>query len=187
MKTLEEIYQIVEESSHETAFNFGEVDGLFRQLLTLRSKALIVEVGVQFGRSTTVLAEYQKERPFTKVIVIDNWVETPEAEKHFLSQIKKHNWNLEVLSMDSAEASKLIGDRKIDLLHIDGDHRYEGVLADCENFIPKVRKEGIVCFDDYGHPNLDGVKKAIGDYIEKTDSLLYKETFGNKLGVFIKR
>lgn len=69
----------------------------------------------------------------------------------------------------------------------DGDHRYEGVLADCENFIPKVRKEGIVCFDDYGHPNLDGVKKAIGDYIEKTDSLLYKETFGNKLGVFIKR
>ncbi len=186
MKTLDQIYEIVEESSHETAFNKEEVRGLYAYLLALPHQAFVVEIGIQFGRSTSVICEFQKDRPLVNVVAVDNWSEGIEAREHFFKQKEKHNWDLTVLSMDSVKAVEHIGERKIDLLHIDGDHSFDGVMTDCKTWIPKVRKGGIVCFDDYGHPTLPSVKKAVQQYIEDTKSLMHLETYGDKLGVFKK-
>ncbi len=43
---------------------------------------------------------------------------------------------------------KLLGNKKIDLLLIDGDHRYSAVKQDFESFSPLVRKGGFVAFHD---------------------------------------
>jgi len=59
----------------------------------------------------------------------------------------------------------------IDLLFIDGDHRYEGVRKDFEMYSPLVRKGGIVAFHDIcpGPPDaVGGVpsfwKETMGKY-----------------------
>jgi predicted O-methyltransferase YrrM len=47
-----------------------------------------------------------------------------------------------------ARLRKVLGDRPIDLLFIDGDHRYEGVKADFEMYSPLVRPGGSIAFHD---------------------------------------
>jgi predicted O-methyltransferase YrrM len=42
----------------------------------------------------------------------------------------------------------LLGDKKLDLLFIDGDHSYEGVKQDYEMYSKLVKKGGIIAFHD---------------------------------------
>lgn len=56
--------------------------------------------------------------------------------------------------------------RAVDVLFIDGDHTYEGVLADFEMYMPLVRPGGLVCFHDIcHHPNMPqvGVDRLWGE------------------------
>jgi predicted O-methyltransferase YrrM len=47
--------------------------------------------------------------------------------------------------------------RSVDLLFLDGDHRYGGVLQDFESYAPLVRDGGlVVCHDILRHPNACG-------------------------------
>lgn len=50
--------------------------------------------------------------------------------------------------MTSEEASKLYEDGSIDFLMIDGDHSYEGVVKDLQNYLPKMRPGGLIAGDD---------------------------------------
>ena len=185
MKTFDEIYTIVEESSHETAFNREECEELFNLLLGLPTEAVVVEIGVEFGRSTSVIAEVAKEKKF-RFTAIDNWCQKngQEAEAHIRGQIKKHDWKFDLVNSNSFDLAEDFDD-KIDLLHIDGDHTYEGVRDDILAWVPKVRVGGYICFDDYGHDSLPGVFAACQEYLDK-----YRKTFkflgrhGNKLGVY---
>jgi predicted O-methyltransferase YrrM len=186
MKSIEEIYQIVEESSHETAYNREECEALYDCLLKLPDGARVVEVGVQFGRSATVIAEVSKVRGF-EFTAVDNWLEeySTRAKPHFEGQIEKHGWNVKKLWMDSNMASKIY-DGKIDLIHIDGDHEYEGVLSDIKHWLPKVNKGGYACFDDFGHDSLPGIWKACNEYFTEHKNWEFVGRFGNKLGVYKK-
>lgn len=55
-------------------------------------------------------------------------------------------------------------DKTFDLVYIDGDHTYEGVMKDLAAWYPKVKKGGIICGDDIGWP---GVKKAVDEFFIK--------------------
>lgn len=46
------------------------------------------------------------------------------------------------------EVARLLGDTKLDLLFVDGDHSYEGVKRDFEMYAPLVRSGGSVAFHD---------------------------------------
>lgn len=50
--------------------------------------------------------------------------------------------------------------KPIDLLFIDADHSYEGVLADIHAWAPFVRENGVICGHDYSHL-FPGVKQAV--------------------------
>jgi len=50
----------------------------------------------------------------------------------------------------SADAALEFEDDYFDWIYIDGDHSYEGVLADLRAFTPKVKRGGLVTGDDYG-------------------------------------
>ena len=51
---------------------------------------------------------------------------------------------------------------KYDLIIIDGDHSYEGVKADCENYLPYLADGGFVLFHDSCLPDW-GVKKVVDE------------------------
>jgi len=54
------------------------------------------------------------------------------------------------------KVQKLLGDKKIDFLFIDGDHSYEGVKQDFLFYAKYVRKGGIIAFHDIMKDNLPG-------------------------------
>jgi cephalosporin hydroxylase len=62
--------------------------------------------------------------------------------------------NLKLVEGDShagltkARVKKILGDRQIDFLFIDGDHSYEGCKKDYEMYSPLVRPGGLVGFHD---------------------------------------
>ena len=85
-----------------------------------------------------------------------------------------------LMRMDSTRASKLIAPESLDLVFIDAQHCYEGVKKDIENWLPKVKKGGIISGHDY-NPNqlfLEGgngvgraVKEKFGEVNLEHDSL----------------
>ncbi len=184
MKPFKEIYQIVEESSHEAAFNEAECEAMYNVLNRLQIGADVVEIGLQFGRSTTVIAEVAKYKGFN-FTAIDFWVEgeSPEAKAHLLSQKEKHGWNFNLVDADSGPLGKAWKE-PIYFIHIDGNHTYEGVKADCEGWLDKVTVGGYALFDDYGHDSLPGVYKAVTEYMDVRPGWEFQGRYGNKLGIF---
>jgi len=51
----------------------------------------------------------------------------------------------------------------VDVLFIDGDHSFEGALADWENYKKFLTTGSIVIFHDFGWA--EGVKRVINDYV----------------------
>ncbi|GIV19686.1 MAG: hypothetical protein KatS3mg023_1437 [Armatimonadota bacterium] len=62
---------------------------------------------------------------------------------------------------DSTRAWKNFADGSIDLLFIDGDHSYEGCLADLSHWYPKVKPDGVILGHDY---DWDTVRAAAQDF-----------------------
>jgi len=66
---------------------------------------------------------------------------------------------------------------KIDYLFIDGDHSYQGVINDFNNYLPFLNKNGVIVFDNYNDPCWKEVTIAVDNIIEtnKTINLIAKE------------
>jgi cephalosporin hydroxylase len=58
---------------------------------------------------------------------------------------------------------RVLGERSIDFLFIDGDHSYDGVRSDFELFSPLVRAGGIIAFHDIDDGVSIGVKQFWGE------------------------
>ena len=55
-------------------------------------------------------------------------------------------------------------DASFDIILIDGDHSFEGVRNDIGNYIPKLKKDGLLIFHDYGCGMWTGVKQACDEF-----------------------
>ena len=62
---------------------------------------------------------------------------------------------------DSKKTCEVHRDGSLDYVFVDGDHSYEGALADIRNFLPKLKKGGWMFIQD----GTDGVKQAVEDAI----------------------
>lgn len=188
MKPFEDVYSIVEESSHETAFNRGEAEALYLLLSKYDNKDInCVEIGVEFGRSTTVFAEFHKEQKIS-FTAIDPWIGEYglKAREHVLAQRAKYGWEYKLIEKTSFEASHQWGSNDIELLHIDGDHEYEAVRLDINLWEPLVVQGGYILLDDFAHDGLPGVTQAAKELLFTRKDISYLGTFGQKLGVFKK-
>ena len=78
----------------------------------------------------------------------------------------------------SADAAQAFGDHELDWVYIDGDHRYQGVKADLENFARAVKPGGFIAGDDYGQQGWwgDGVTQAVDEFaaLDRCESLLIR-------------
>lgn len=65
---------------------------------------------------------------------------------------------------------------KFALVHVDADI-YDSVRACCEFFYPRLEKDAIMLFDDYGFPTCPGARKAVDEFfVDKPEIPFYLPT-----------
>ena len=74
--------------------------------------------------------------------------------------------NAKFLREESLEAAKKFNDGELDIVFIDAIHLYEFVKQDIEAWLPKIRKGGILCGDDYTS-TFPGVIRAVNETFQE--------------------
>lgn len=134
-----------------------------------------VEIGCYAGGSACLMLQ----RPNTKVISIDlgfpisqNIVETNVKKLNIYSNsftyIKGNSQDLTTLSK-----LKTIAD-SIDILFIDGDHNFNGVIKDFLMYSDLVKTDGYIIFDDYNDSKYSPQVKPAVDSLLKNITSTYE-------------
>ena len=179
MATSQEKKQIAERLIRLQDPNVSPIDGWMDidELEWLYNTAIrmdtIVEIGAWAGRSTAALLRGCPGVVFS----VDPWQNGELGEIGYQEYIynTKTFTNLVIMKMYSHGAAYLIN-TPVDMVFIDGDHKYESVIDDIESWLPKTKK--IICGHDYGLPDSPGVKKAVDEKfndVRWVNSIWYKE------------
>ncbi len=126
-----------------------ELLGLLDQVALLEPRA-ICEIGAASGGTLCALSHAATES--ATVISIDR--DFTAARLKALPQLGRPRQHVTCIAGDSHEAAvysdvaSLLGDDRLDVLFIDGDHTYAGVKADFEIYCGFVRPGGLIGFHD---------------------------------------
>lgn len=144
------------------------------------NKNIAVEIGVYEGVNTLNIAENIAEDgilyaidPFFKgrlgisygkIITLRNL-----KKKNFIHRVKI----LEMLSWKAVEFIK----EEIDFIFIDGDHSYEGIVRDWNDYAGKVKKGGIIALHDTSIPQHDKNVGDLGSYKYFNEKIKFDKRF----------
>lgn len=150
----------------------------------LPKNSICVEIGVAAGEfSANILTQLNPKQ----LILIDPW--TVGYDKN--SNIKHYSWGLStaystnesffnlckiysneiennqiiIKKAFSYEAVTTFPDYFFDFIYIDACHLYDCVKADLNNYLPKLKKDGLMCGHDYLETPSFGVIKAVDEFI----------------------
>lgn len=145
-----------------------------------------VEIGRFKGGSTLLIAAALAEGG--KLLSIDTNVRLSTGERVHEAELQAA---LDKLKLRSRTELVVADSRNYDtrgistgLLFIDGDHRYEGVKADCDHWIGTVRAGGHVLFHD-NYPGQPGVQRFVGEF--ERSGIAVKTGGAGSLAHFIKK
>lgn len=147
----------------------------------------VVEIGCWKGNITRFFAKIAREVG-GKVFAVDHWegvkgesyyeeAQTSDVYKKFIDYLQfgdegTNDYKNDIrrwvcpMVMSSEEATKIFEDGILDLVFIDGDHRYPGIKADLVDWLPKIKKGGIICGHDC-EGKYSQYPKEIQEYIKK--------------------
>jgi predicted O-methyltransferase YrrM len=184
MKTIEELWKKIEKIEL-VQVRPVEMEAVYKHCFEFENP-VIVEVGSAHGASSTILAEAAREL-LGVVVCIDSYPENYYDQEKFgnyarqafkKNVLQKYREEVKFLDMDSEEASQRVKElfeeitQPIDVLFLDGNHSYEKVFKECEDYFPMLKSGGYVAFHDYNNVMFHGVKRAADEYCagwEKTD------------------
>jgi hypothetical protein len=139
-------------------------------IVSICSPATIVEIGVAYGYHALDLL---RRNPHLNYFGVDPYVANYDLKDSFSSDVEKLfgltgqiamdtlyetvNRNLELefpgrstlIRSSSETIVQNFEDASIDMIFIDGDHRYEPVLRDLNLWFPKIRSGGVISGDDW--------------------------------------
>jgi len=137
-----------------------------------------VEIGSYSGEGTVVIAKYFKE-----VLAVDPWLNgydindraSQQCPMKFVFEAFQERTsplgNVLYSSGKSLDALQFFKDGELDLVYIDGDHRYESVLADLKGWRSKLKEGGIMAGHDW---SWESVKKSLLEEIGQKDYTLFQ-------------
>lgn len=135
---------------------------------------IYTEIGTYCGGSACLMVS----RPNTKVISID--IGNPVSPEIAINNVNSYNLSnnfYRYIHGNSKEystinnLSEILVGEKIDILFIDGDHSYNGVLSDFYEYKNFVNSNGFIVFDDYNdfthspevRPAVDTIVSSLSD------------------------
>lgn len=157
---IDRIMATIEELGYKDWLNEWDVRNIYESVSSLESGTYF-EVGVAHGVSLAVASLAANEH--VRVGGVDR-VDQPDRDafiKTFLDKFGKITDNPKFFNDDSQMRARISG--PIDILYIDGDHTYEGILKDIASWTPWVVSGGTIMFDDYN--DVTGVKQAVNETI----------------------
>lgn len=134
----------------------------------LQAEGNVVEIGVDQGRSASVLM-FAAKHTGASITLVDSWKSVLRANRDKVSD-RLHadfpdlKWT--ICHADSVNAASLVNEEiRFSLIHIDGDHWGTGPEDDCVAWLPKLLPGGIVCVHDFRVETMgDAVDKAVDKY-----------------------
>jgi predicted O-methyltransferase YrrM len=129
-----------------------EGDTLYRLARACTGRGVIVEIGSYKGRSTICLARGSQAGRNLPVYAIDP--HRGVAYEEFKRNVAEAGIEGIVTHVrePSQEALPAIGEEPIELLFIDGNHKYPMVLEDFEQFVPRLVDGGFLVMHDTTRP-----------------------------------
>ena len=127
----------------------------------------IVELGSFYGCSSFAFLQAIKDKGLkTEFYSIDTWKGDSFTENDYKENVYSHylsieetlfkNQEVNIIRSTFDEAVDKFPDDSIDLLHIDGSHKYDDVKHDFLTWKKKVKRDGVIFFHDIGDDLLDG-------------------------------
>ncbi len=141
------------------------------------SKFTLLEIGTLYGIGGIALYDSVRFRSENKKLIVidplDGYYESEAQDFVAMAPVTRSvlEANLTIARVpqadtviiqeksESPESLQALADIDIDLLVIDGDHSYEGVKRDFENYFPKLRQGGVVIIDDYDVEEWPDIKR----------------------------
>jgi len=157
----------------------------------------VAEVGVWCGDFSE---EMLSRIPDATVWSVDPWKNLDgnimwRVMRKALVRLGKYGSRSCVIVAPSPQAAQCFADGFFDFVYLDGDHRYEAVVADLQVWYPKVAPGGILAGDDWGewldgkpavnrrqltHKNRDGgirgVMRAVREFAQETGLEIHHTT-----------
>jgi SAM-dependent methyltransferase len=159
LSTFADAVKRIEDLGARRAQDYGEAEKLFDTLPKFDS---YLEIGCRHGWTFSLVAQLIKPKFMVGIDLpgVFPWgddgsekvLKTVQAEA-VLSGIDTHLFFEDSTQQETiASLANLMDGEKFDVLFIDGDHRYDGVKADWENYRQFVKPDGMVIFHDIYPP-----------------------------------
>lgn len=161
MKKFEDYRSMLSHISSTTPLVECEI--IWRIAQELPSNAIIVEIGTGKGRITAMLACLSED---FSIYSVDDYSEacryawTAEEAKSFLTSFR----NVKLIIKKSEDFAKEFSNF-VDMVFVDGSHKYENVCKDIDVWYPKIKIGGIISGHDY---DMAEVSKAVIERLNKT-------------------
>jgi predicted O-methyltransferase YrrM len=118
-----------------------------------------LEIGTHYGHSICNMLQSKYKSKYMGIDIFEKWTDSKitNMEKLANDNVKKfniNNYECKLVKANSQTKSTIDLAKEyfpegIDLLFIDGDHSYNGIINDFNNYFPLVNKGGYIVFDDY--------------------------------------
>lgn len=148
--------------SSNTAFEDPECRAYFDILMTLPENALIVEVGLEYGRSSSMALQVAKDKNL-HYVGIDPFPDD-EVYTKWLDMAHRVGFDDTVVVREISAAARIGSADLISAILIDGDHTYDAAFDDLNHFLPLVANGGYAMLHDYGRDSLPDVYRAARNY-----------------------
>jgi hypothetical protein len=136
-----------------------------------------LEIGTLYGANLITVAQSYGLHPESKLHCVDPWEDYEEYDEYKGEQpsiYEQFNKNIEIfgikekLEIKRGYSHKVVPefeDEYFDLIYIDGNHEPEYVLEDAVLSFRKLKKGGIMIFDDYGWGGFNRTLRGIEGFL----------------------
>jgi hypothetical protein len=142
------------------------------------------EVGVETGNFSAILVRIARPK---RLHLIDPWEQVPGTREGTGARHRRGGDELHAtvcrrfarriergaIIVHRCGSADAVSDLEaLDWAYIDGDHTYQGVKEDLENYYPLVKPGGTIAGDDYAMLGLswgDGVREAVDEFVAAND------------------